>query len=160
MRDTRLFRLKPIFLLLVSIAGLYGLNYLITPSLVGERLELTFRPRFILSFDSDVWKRSGPTTWKPTFGFPYGKRCEMVDSLLATRSLINLETNKVEDLLGKPDTASEQGTEAQFFYVLGDQKDYPAKSIWFPRLFRNLDRWMLEIRFRNGKVYFVEAFFT
>ena len=84
----------------------------------------------------------------------------MVDDLLARRVVIGLDRNQVEKLLGTPDLVNERGGEEYLFYILGDQRDYPAKSIWFPGVFPNNDRWMLEIRLGNGKVYLANVFFT
>jgi hypothetical protein len=137
---------------LVLLPTLYVVNYFVTPDLIGvTKLEERCRPRGKLKFDSEAWKQAAPTS---------GKRFEMVDDLLKRDTLLNLDANQVENLLGKADITSEQQGEKRFVYVLGDQRAYPARSIWFPRLFANLDRWMLEVRLRNGKVFFVKVFFT
>lgn len=142
-------------LLLVAVAllpALYAVNYFVTPDLVGiTKLEEQCRPHGQLKCDSETWKQTAPTS---------GKRFEMVDDLLAAGALISLDASQVESLLGKADIVSDQQGEKQFVYVLGDQRAYPARSIWFPRLFANLDRWMLEVRLRNGKAYFAKVFFT
>ncbi|MCX8156728.1 MAG: hypothetical protein N3J91_09825 [Verrucomicrobiae bacterium] len=137
---------------LVLLPTLYAANYFVTPNLIGvTKLEERCRPRGKLKFDSETWKQAAPTS---------GRRFEMVDDLLKADTLFNLDANQVENLLGKADIVSDQQGEKQFVYVLGDQRAYPARSIWFPRLFANRDRWMLEVRLRNGKVSFAKVFFT
>jgi hypothetical protein len=143
---------KLILVIVTLLPALYAVNYFVTPDLVGViKLEERCRPLGKLKFNSGIWKQATPSS---------GKRFEMVDDLLAAVTLINLDTNQVENLLGEPDIVSDQQGEIQFVYVLGDQRKYPARSIWFPCLFANLDRWMLEVRLRNEKVYFARVFFT
>lgn len=84
----------------------------------------------------------------------------MVDDLLASKRVINLDSTQIEKLLGKPDLVSDKDGEELLFYILGDQRAHPSKSVWFPGLFPNNDRWMLEIRLRQGKAYAARVFFT
>jgi hypothetical protein len=37
-------------------------------------------------------------------------------------------------------------------YYLAHQRQYPARSLWFPGLFTNGDHWKLLVEMRNGKV--------
>lgn len=144
---------KPSMLLAAALLLLilYGLNYFVTPDMVGiANLEVSCRPRGNLDFDPDEWKQLLPLS---------GKRYEMVDNLLADRAIINLDANQIEKLLGKPDLVGDK-EDRLFFYILGDQRAYPSKSIWFPGLFPNHDRWMLELRIRNGKAHSARVFFT
>ena len=149
------FKRKRLKLFLVAVAWLltlYAINYFVTPDLVGiVKLEERCRPRGKLKFDSGTWKNATPAS---------GKRFEMVDDLLAEGALTNVDANQIEGLLGKADIVTNQQGEQQLVYMLGDQRAFPASSIWFPYLFANLDRWMLEIRLRNGKAYFAKVFFT
>jgi hypothetical protein len=137
---------------LASLAALYAVNYFVTPDLIGVvKLEEHCRPRGKLKFDSENWKQAAPTS---------GKRFEMVDNLLASGLLLNLDATQVETLLGKADIVSDQQGEKQFVYLLADQRAFPAKSVFFPGFFANLDQWMLEIRLRDGKTYLARVFFT
>ena len=132
--------------------ALYGINYLVTPDLVGKNdLEIFFRPVYQRAFESETWKRSSPES---------GVRYEMADSILTSRVIIGLDIVAVQNLLGKPDLRDNEQGEERCFYVLGGQRAYPSRSIWFPGLFPNQDHWFLEIRFREGKVQSATIFFT
>jgi hypothetical protein len=139
------------------VAGLlpvaYGLNYLVTPAVVGEaRLEVMCRPRGALRFDAGAWRRAAPAS---------GVRYEMVDDLLArSGEFVGVAGEKVREQLGKPDLLGARRDDESVFYMLGDQRAHPAKSIWFPGLFANQDRWLLELRVRNGRVCGFKVFFT
>jgi hypothetical protein len=51
-------KIKLLILVAVGVAVLLGVNYVVTPMLVGEnKLEAYFRPRGESEFDSDSWKR-------------------------------------------------------------------------------------------------------
>jgi hypothetical protein len=130
----------------------YVMNYFVTPDVVGvARLEEHFRPRGKSKFISQFWKEARAGS---------GHRFEMVDDLIKGNSLMGLDLNQVKDLLGNPDLFTNHQSENELFYMLADQKMYPAKSIWFPGLFANQDRWMLQVRLRNGKVFLAKVFFT
>jgi hypothetical protein len=145
-------RSKQVLMGLAFLAALYAANYSLTPELVGVvKLEEHCRPRGQLEFDSESWKQTSPAS---------GKRFEMVDSLLESGSLLNLDATQIETLLGKADIVSDQQAEKQFVYLLADQCAFPAKSLFFPGLFANLDQWWLEIRLRDGKTYLARVFFT
>jgi hypothetical protein len=124
---------------------------MITPLLVGEnKLEAYFRPRGESKFDSDSWKDASPAS---------GKRYEMVDNLLAFQRLTGLTETDVKGLLGEGDSTGEEGDEKLLVYHLAKQRDYPAKSVWFPGFFSNHEAWMLEVRLRNGSVCSTRVFF-
>jgi hypothetical protein len=135
----------------------YTANYFITPSVIGVNLELHFRPHENAKFDSQTWKRASPVSIEANE--LYGRRYEMVDDLLTSQLPIGTVEERVVVLLGPPEmTEVSQGTK-RLFYVLADQRSYPARSFWFPRLFANLDRWMLEIRIRDGRVILSRLYF-
>ena len=141
----------PIFVAL-ALAALFGLNYVITPALVGEnRLEEFFRPRGESKFDSALWKDSSPVT---------GKRYEMVDDLLSSQRLAGLIEADVKGLLGEADSNGDEGGDKLLVYHLAKQRDYPAKSVLFPGFFPNHEAWMLEVRLRNGNVSSARVFFN
>jgi hypothetical protein len=127
-------------------------NYLFTPIIFGRaELETYFRPRSSGRFNSEAWLAASPFT---------GERYVMVDNLLQTEILLGMDETKVRSLLGKPDLSYDQNGEKCFDYILGNQHDHPSSSIFFPKLFANLDKWWLGIKFRTGKVYSVRVFFT
>lgn len=141
----------PIFVAL-ALATLFGLNYAITPTLVGEnKLEEFFRPRGESKFDSASWKDASPAS---------GKRYEMVDDLLASQRLMGLSETDVKGLLGEADSTGDEEGEKLLVYHLAKQRDYPAKSVWFPGFFPNHEAWMLEVRLRNGSVCLTRVFFN
>ena len=162
-------------------AGLFLLNYFITPMIVGERsLEVGCRPCFSQTFDSKIWMESGviPDGKLGKESPSYGKRYEMVDDVLKTRITLGMEEGQVKTILGNPDGGvvdkkelkalgnqygifetnpakdilSNSNNIAYWSYELAHQWQYPAKSIWFPRMFLNFDRWKLIIKMQNGKV--------
>jgi hypothetical protein len=151
-------RLKRGIVLVVSLAIAYTLNFFLTPLLVGERLELYFRPHFGSKFDSEVWRLTGPKSWKPG-GPHYGSRYEMVDDLLGSGRVVGMAEDSLLTMLGTPELADSKAGEKRLFYVLGDQRTYPARSIWFPGWFANLDRWMLQVELRDGKACSARVFF-
>lgn len=115
--------------------GVYALNYFVTPDLVGiAELEVSCRPRGTARFDSDIWRQASASS---------GNRYQMVDDLLATEKVIGLDSTQIAKLLGKPDLVSDKDGEKLLFHILGDQRTHPSKSVWFPGLFPNNDRWML-----------------
>ena len=132
---------------------LYWINYNVTPDLIGpNRLEIFCRPRGNLKFDSKLWKDS-----------PYilerSKRYEMVDDLLSRSLLIGLNESGIQRLIGHPNTSNDTNGVGIYVYYLARQKDYPAKSIWFPGQFPNHEAWMLEIIFKGGKATSARVFF-
>lgn len=132
--------------------ALYAGNYFLTPDIVGiTQLEAFYRPRGHSEFNSERWKRNGSAS---------KQRYEMVDQLVASRLLVGLHTGNVEQLLGKPDLVGNDQGRLRFLYFLGDQRTHPATSILFPCMFRNLDRWMLEIQIFDGKVLQAKVIFT
>jgi hypothetical protein len=84
----------------------------------------------------------------------------MLDDLLATRRLIGLSEAEVKKLLGDPNSVSYTKGDKMLVYHLARQRDYPARSGWFPGFFPNHEAWMLEILFRQGKAYSAKVFFT
>lgn len=141
----------PIFVAL-ALAALFGLNYVITPTLVGEnKLEEFFRPRRESKFDSASWKDPSPAS---------GKRYEMVDDLLVSQRLMGLRETDLNGLLGEADSTGDEGGDKLLVYHLAKQRDYPAKSVWFPGFFPNHEAWMLEVRLRNGNVSVARVFFN
>jgi hypothetical protein len=150
MRLTKSVRILLLAALLLP--GVYVLNYFLTPDLVGiAELEVNCRPPGKARFDSDIWRQASISS---------GKRYEMVDDLLASKRIINLDSTQIEKLLGKPDLVSNKDGEELLFYILGDQRTHPSKSVWFPGLFPNNDRWMLEVRLRQKKASAARVFFT
>lgn len=143
---------KRFIVVVVCLLFFYFLNYIITPSIVGEiRLEELCRPRGNLKFSSDIWRQSDAIS---------GKRFEMVDDLLKSGLIIGLNETQVDKLLGRADIASSQLGERQLTYQLGFQRDYPVRSVWFPYCFPNQDQWKLEICIRKGKVYLAKVYVT
>lgn len=143
---------KIVLKVLIILVGLYMVNYIVTPNLIGiVNLELYCRPRGKLKFDSEIWKQAEPAS---------RTRYEMVDDLLDSGLLRNLDVTQIEGLLGKPDLVSDVDGEKLLVYYLAYQRDYPSKSVFFPYIFSNFDQWMLEIRIRNGKCYLAKVFFT
>lgn len=173
---------------LVILIGLYIVNYLVTPNLVGEaRLESFFRPQFNQKFDSAVWKKIGLISdgklgkWSST----YGSRYKMVDDVLKNQISVGMKAQQVEDILGKPDGGiidrtfiealgnaygsndSGPGKEilespdevAYWAYHLASQSQYPAKSIWFPNIFLNFDEWELIVKMKNNLVADIQVSF-
>jgi hypothetical protein len=170
------------------LVGLYILNFLVTPMLVGEvRLESYFRPHFRQKFDSKVWNESGLIP-DGRLGKPssfYGRRYEMVDDLVASHISIGMEGKQIRAVLGdpdggildkksilaspdpyglhhsKPDKEIMESPDSIAFwaYHLSYQWQYPARSMWFPRMFANFDRWMLVIKLTNGRVSKIEVSF-
>jgi hypothetical protein len=125
------------------VVALYVLNYIFTPMLLGEReIEIYFRPHCRLMFDSKTWKRGG---LKVSGGIAenYGKRYEMLDDLLSSHALVGMKEDSLVMQLGQS---------KRLFYILGDQRNYPAKSVLFPGAFANFDRWKMEIVISDGKV--------
>ena len=84
----------------------------------------------------------------------------MVDDLLPSQRLIGLGEAEVMDLLGEPNSVTDEGMEKVSVYHLARQRDYPAKSIFFPGCFPNHEAWMLQVVFREGKVESASVFFT
>ncbi len=84
----------------------------------------------------------------------------MVDSLLASKVLLGADELRLSGLLGAPESTSKQDGTKSYYYFLADQRQYPARSIWFPGLFANLDRWMFEVRLRDGRVVLARVYFT
>lgn len=141
----------PIFVAL-ALAALFGLNYVITPTLVGEnKLEEFFRPRGESKFDSASWEDASPAS---------GRRYEMLDDLLASKHLVGLSETDVKGLLGEADSTGNEGGDKLLVYHLAKQRDYPAKSVWFPGFFPNHEAWMFEVRLRNGNAYSTRVFFN
>lgn len=138
--------------LALILIGLYGINYFVTPEMVGvAKLEICCRPRGQMKFDAEHWGRTTPTS---------GERYAMVDDLLVTKAIINLDAEHIERLLGKPDLITEKEDERLLFYILGYQMAQPSRSIWWPGRFPNQDKWMLEIQLRGGRAYSARVFFT
>ena len=141
-----------VILFLVIGAAMYLINAIVTPQLFDlTNLEINCRPKGKLQFDSPSWKSATPAS---------GKRYEMVDDLLASSKLHGLDENLVTQLLGSPNSAYQASSEKTFVYHLARQRDYPAKSNWFPAGFPNHEAWMLEIVLHHGKVVSVRVFFT
>lgn len=129
----------------VAVLVLYGLNYVFTPDIVGiTKLEVFFRPRGELQFDSDKWKKTPPGG---------GERYKMVDDLLSKQLLLDRSPEEIKSLLGEPDIAALEDGEPAMYYMLGSQKDYPSRSLLFPGGLGNLENWTLAVRFRNGRAY-------
>jgi hypothetical protein len=145
---------------LVVALALYLTNYLVTPAIVGEELEIVFRPHLNMAFDSTTWKRADPRAPLTELTLFYGKRYEMVDSLLRSKLLLDTNEQRVRELLGDPESTSEGRGTKSLYYFLADQRQYPARSIWFPGLFSNLDRWMFEVLLRDGRVVAARVYFT
>jgi hypothetical protein len=145
---------------LVLVAALYFANYFVTPAIVGEKLETCFRPHLSSVFDSNAWKQADQRAPTNAISIPYGKRYEMVDNLLASKLLLGADELRLRELLGAPESTSEQSGTKRFYYFLADQRQYPARSILFPGLFANLDRWMFEVLLRDGKVVLARVYFT
>lgn len=137
------------------IAATYLLNYLLAPVLVGEKLEIYFRPKYERPFDSKIWKQTsfGSTTNS-------GLRYEMFDDLISKKFAPQTDESELIALLGDADSVSLIDGDRCLFYVLGDQRQYPVKSFLFPWRFSNFDRWMLEVRFGRGKLVSWKIFFT
>jgi hypothetical protein len=142
------------------VAALYLANYFVTPAVVGEQLEISFRPHLRSLFDPRTWKKAGPEIPATPAHVHYGKRFEMVDDLMRSGLLAGAREQRVMELLGTPESTGEQSGTKSFYYFLADQRQYPARSIWFPGVFANLDRWMFEVRFRNGRVVLARVYFT
>lgn len=145
---------KTRFFAIVSVAVLliYCLNYFLTPCFVGvKRLESFFRPRGTEKFNSQTWKFASPFS---------GERYQMADDLIQSRILLHRDRADVETLLGKPDLIYEQEGETHYTYTLGGQRKIPVRSVWFPGWFANIDRWLLDIRFINGKVCGMKLYAT
>lgn len=137
---------------LAALLVLFSLNYVFTPALVGEdRLEEFFRPRGEMAFDSPTWRESSIAA---------GKRYEMTDDLLDSGRLIGLTETQVKVLLGEPNSMGDEDDERVLVYHLAKQRDYPAKSLWFPRFFPNHEAWMLAVRVRNGSAQSAKVFFN
>ena len=144
----------------VLVLAAYLANYFITPVVVGEKLEIYFRPHGSAAFDSGAWKQADPRTRQAGGTVPYGRRYEMVDSLLDSKMLLGANEQRVRDLLGTPESTSEKDGRKGLYYFLGDQRQYPSRSIWFPCLFTNQDRWMLEVVLRDAKVIIARVYYT
>ena len=84
----------------------------------------------------------------------------MVDNLLATRRLIGLSEAELKKLLGDANSVGNVSDDEAFFYNLARQKDYPARSIWFPGAFPNHEIWILEVVLRQGKVHSARVLFN
>lgn len=167
----------------LTVLGLYGVNYVVTPQLVGPaRLEAHARPRGAERFDAKTWEKSGWLADKVgarTPGSLYGKRYEMVDDLLAVHLFVGMEAAQVRAMLGEPDAGivdkkyllatpdpygghqlnpvkeilESTDSIAIWAYHLAHQRQYPARSLWFPGFFANGDHWKLLVGMRNGKVF-------
>lgn len=137
---------------LAVLPALYFVNYMLTPAVVGEnRLEEYFRPRGQRTFDSAEWKESSPAA---------GIRYEMTDHLLASGQLTGLTEPQVIALLGEPNSTSDEQGDKLLVYHLAKQRDYPAKSLWFPGFFPNHEAWMLAVRVRNGSAQSAKVLFN
>lgn len=145
--------------IVVLIVALYGLNYFLLPVIVGEKLETYFRPKYDRPFDSEIWKQAGLGATANT-NQNFGLRYEMLDNLISTKLSPSVEEVQLDSLLGNPDSIAFVVGDKCLFYALGDQRQYPAKSILFPFRFSNFDRWMLEIRLRNGRIASWKIFYT
>jgi hypothetical protein len=158
--ELRISRLRRVDVLALIVA-IYVVNYLATPAIVGEaKLEIYFRPRCNSRFDSDAWLRADRTTWKPGASVPYGWRYAMVDDLLRSKTLIGATERRVKELLGPPELTSDTNGVRSLDYFLATQRQYPARSILFPRLFANFDEWRLEVILRDGRVIMARIYFT
>ncbi len=172
-------KLRPGYAMAVLLV-LYALNYIVAPVLVGEaRLESLFRPHLNQKFDPTVWQKSELIDdGKHGKDSPsYGRRYEMVDDLLASHISLGMKGEEVRASLGNPDGIVDRKSimalpdlygfhqrrpakeilespdnVAWWSYHLGYQRQYPARSVWFPAAFFNFDRWMLLIKMKNGTV--------
>lgn len=139
----------------VVLLATYLTGYILTPVLIGEKLEIFFRPHFDEKFNPVIWKEGGLGKGHGQ----YGKRYEMLDNLLESHILEGLNVDQLQALLGPPDSKRD-GEPNLWFYTLGDQRIFPSRAILFPGWFSNRDRWMLEVEFRNGKVSHLKVYFT
>jgi hypothetical protein len=138
----------------VAIPVLYLVNLFVTPELVGpNRLEILCRPRGSMEFDASLWNTS-PAVWGES------KRYEMVDNLLAKGRLIGLSEPDLKKLLGDANSVGNVSDDEALYYNLARQKDYPARSIWFPGAFPNHEIWILEVVLRQGKVHSARVLFN
>lgn len=130
---------------------LYGANYMFTPEYIGiTKLETYFRPKVGLQFDSSKWKQSQELSW--------GERYKMVDNLIQMYLIKGRSQHEIEDLLGKPDIAApRENGEFEMHYTLASQREYPARSVFFPGRLGNLELWVLLLHFRDGRLYSVEV---
>ncbi len=77
----------------------------------------------------------------------------MVDDLLRRKLLLGRSQEEVKALLGEPGIAAPVDGEPAMYYMLGSQKDFPARSIFFPGRLENLENWTLRIGFREDRAY-------
>lgn len=146
--------------LLAIILAAYALNWIFTPMIVGDRLELYFRPKFQTPFQSELWLTSRSTTVNRQGIGKFGKCYEMVDELIASNKLIGKSELEINRLLGTPDTAENKESFRRLLYILADQSQYPSRSVLFPRVFWNTDQWVLQIVIERGRVSRAFIFFT
>jgi len=150
------------------------------------RLEVYCRPLSHDKFDQQIWKESGLVDEGniKKDSLTYGRRYAMIDDVMKTLILRGMEDEQVVALLGNPDGIVDKrsilaspdpygsnkinpgkeilespDTIAYWSYSLAHQWQYPAKSIWFPKMFINFDRWKLTCKMQNGKVATAEISF-
>jgi len=127
-----------------ALAVLYCMNWLFTPEIVGiVKLEEFYRPKGRLKFDPEKW-------CAPSY---FGQRYEMVDDLLQRCLPLGLSREEVESLLGPPHLVQLLEEDTLVWYELGWRRDYPSRSIFFPGRLINVETWLLELRFRDGRLY-------
>ncbi len=158
----------------------YIANYLLVQNLVGPReLMLRFRPRYNVKFNPSGWKSSGSTNLVGlVVPSKIGQRYQMVDQLLESGALLGMTESSVTELLGDPDAGitkqdsiralhnaygisndgipkrilDSSGNLTYWSYDLAPQRNFPARSIWFPMAFCNCEHWLLSVEFEHGKV--------
>jgi hypothetical protein len=142
MQSRRRFRFAFIAL---ALGVLLVANYVLSPIIIGlPRLASACRPSVKSAFNSGAWKAANVDS-----GIRYG----MANQLIQNRALIGLAEEHVIELLGKPTRRSvNQGDGDLFEYELAAQQQYPASCWLYPRLFPNVESWVLVIRLKNGLV--------
>jgi len=128
--------------------ALYALNYYLTPKVVGYwPLAVACRPAIEKQFDTAAWSEAEPGD---KIRFP------MANNLLKAGALNGSSTDEVKTMLGRP--LYEQRFEGglRWRYLLDSQRDFPAGSWLYPKLFKNSGDWSLVVIFMNDRVVDVE----
>ena len=131
--------------ILVALCILFLANYVLSPLIIGiPRLESVCRPRFKSGFNVDKWKSAS---------YDSGVRYIMANGLLANDKLVGLSKEQVIELLGNPTRRSTNNVDEELLhYELASQQQYPASFWLYPRLFPNVESWVLIVKVNRGSV--------
>ena len=123
---------------------LYGVNYCLTPLIVGEtRIQVALRPR--------VYRSTNITDWQADNRYGVS-RYAMVNAELRHRIFQMAGRTAALQLLGEPDIREVEAGKEVYFYRITSQFHAPVRSVLFPGRFKNDRIWTLRIEFEGKRV--------